>query len=135
MARARPRVVGGTVQVSGLKELARDLGKVSPEIRKAIKAEIKDIAGIVANEAQRIATAKGLVDTGKLVRGIKPAISGTTGLVRDSTTRKGYPYPSVYEYGHGAARAFVSPAADAKQQAVQDAFGDLVDKALNRAGF
>jgi hypothetical protein len=129
----------GGVRVNGLKELVRDFRKVERGLGREIRREIKSIAKIVSDEARRIALAKGLRDSGDLIKMTKPAIRGSTGLVRSSATRRGYPYPFIYEYGKRGAsktgpRAWVNPALDAKQDEVVEAFEDVLDKITSRAG-
>ena len=129
----------GTVRVDGLRELIRDFKKVEKGLAREIRREIKSIAKIVSVEAQRIAFAKGLWETGELIKMTKPAVRGAVGLVRASATNKGYAYPFVYEYGGRGAgksgpRAWVNPALDNKQREVVEAFEDVLDKVTSRAG-
>lgn len=123
-----------TVKVDGLRELDRSLRKADTETRKRLRDALKDAAGVVAGEAQSIARGKGLVDSGKLVRSIKPGLQGAGAVVRASANRAGYPYPAVYEFGRGGARAFLVPAAERKQDEVRDRAEQAVNQAIETAG-
>lgn len=135
---ARGRTVGGTVRVDGLEELIRDLTRVQKDLKPRIRAELKDVASIVADEAQKIATARGLVDSGKLVRSIRPGMSGSTALIRETANRRGFPYPALYEYGGSSShpkRPFMEPAVARKQDQVRDELEKVVDRVMDSAGF
>ena len=117
-----------TIRVEGLSELRRSFRKMEGDAPKEYRERIKSIAGIVADEAKTIAERKGLEDTGKLIRSIKPGTRGTTGLVRASAKRSGYPYPAVWEYRQdGKGRPFLRPALEDKADDVIDELGSMLD--------
>lgn len=124
-----------TVRVEGLNQLVRDFGKIEKDLRKELQAELKDLARIVQREAQEIATAKGLVRTGKLVRSIRPSVRGGRAFIRETATNKGYAYPRIYEYGHDGVRSFMQPALEAKRNEVYEGLDDMLDRLTDRNGF
>jgi hypothetical protein len=114
------------IAVEGLADAQRYLRKIDVEAAKNLNKELKSAAKIVQAEAKSIAAAKGLAapgrsgrGTGALVSGLRVFSSGGAAGVRDAVNRGGFPYPAVYEYGHGAARAFLQPAGEAKMPEVE----------------
>lgn len=122
------------IEVEGLKQLSKALREADTEARQNLRAALKDAAGVVATEAQRVARAKGLVDSGKLVRSIRAGSESAGAVVRVSANRKGYPYPAVYEYGRRGARAFLNPAAESKEREVTELVEQAVNRAIDAAG-
>lgn len=132
---------GYTVEVEGVRELDRALRRADREARKSLRAELKAAAGVVAAEAQAVAAARGLGrpgrsgrGAGRLVRSIKPGLQGSGAVVRVGANRAGYPYPAVYEFGRGGARAFLRPAAERKQGEVRERAEDAMQAAIRKAG-
>lgn len=123
-----------TIRVEGLAELRRDFGRISKALQDDLRDELKKAAGIVSDEAIDIADRKGLRDTGKLIKSIRPGTSGAKAVIRANAKRKGYTYGAVYEFGRGGKRAFLRPALDAKSDAVVDALGDLLDNLAEKPG-
>ena len=95
---------GFTLQIEGLAALQRDLGKVNQAAKGEVREGLKDVGRIVQDEARLIAKAKGLYDTGALVRKISPAITQNAVYVRAKATKGGYNYPGVYEFGGRASQ-------------------------------
>lgn len=97
----RVRVAGGefTLLVSGLAALQRDLGRVSKDARSEVREGLKGVAGITVSEAKRVAAAKGLHDSGDLIRKIVPTVNQQGVFVVAKAKRRGYPYPAIYEFG------------------------------------
>ena len=90
----------GAVKVEGLRELRRKLRRAGENIQPALQAELKTIAQPVADEAKRVARAKGLHDSGRLVERIRPQLLGGVRVaVADIAKRRGYNYPREYEHG------------------------------------
>lgn len=129
------------VSVSGLRELSRDFGRMSKDLRRDLRTEVKGLAGIVAEEAKSIAESKGLVASGRLVRMIRPGIKGSNvGVVRETAVRTSgknapFKYPAVYEFGGGGARAFLMPAVERKRNEVIQGVEQLLDRLADRYGF
>jgi hypothetical protein len=148
------------VGVEGLADLRRALARVSPEARRGLTAGIKLLAAQIAERAKANARAQGLDKTGNLIKGIKPACVGTTGMIRETavsytevgsrrikrsysgrdssrhTYSGGYPYPAIYEYGHKQSywnRPFVNPAVDASHELIISELGRYISEALNEA--
>jgi len=90
---------GYTIQVAGLAALQRDLGKVSKSAKAEVRDGLKQVAKPAVDSAQMVARMKGLYRTGQLVRKISPAITQQGVFIRAKATRRGFPYPAVYEYG------------------------------------
>lgn len=124
------------IRVEGLSELRRGFKKMDGELGREYRDRIKGIAGIVADEAKSIAESKGLEESGKLIKSIKPGTRGTTGLVRAGATRNGYPYPAVWEYRKdGKGRPFMTPALEHKRDEVVDELGKMLDDVFESGGF
>ena len=130
---------GGTLQVQGLAELQRDLNKVNKTAKAEVRNGLKSVGLIVAEEAQLIAKAKGLVGdkphgnytTGQLVAKIKPSVRQQGVFVRAGATRNGYPYPAIYEYGTKRGRPFLEPALARKEKDVERAMEHWLDSFLS----
>lgn len=93
-----------TLQVQGLAALQRDLGKVNKSAKSEVREGLKEVGRIVQDDARLIAKAKGLHDTGQLIRKITPAVTQNAVFVRAKAMRDGYNYPAVYEFGGRAAQ-------------------------------
>ena len=124
-----------TVRVEGLDRLVRDFGRMSKQLRKDLQAELKDIAGHVADEAQSVAEREGLRDSGKLIRSIKPSVRGSTAYVRATATNRGFNYPRRHEFENGGVRAFLHPALQQSTSKVEREIGRMVDRLADRNGF
>lgn len=101
------------VAVEGLDDLVRAFQRVDAKVPREMRKQLRNEVGrpFVADAKEHVGSV-GLVKTGKLRRSIRPLVQGSTLLVRDSATNKGFPYPAVYEFGKGGARAFLGPTAD-----------------------
>lgn len=108
------------VQFQGLAALDRALGKADKNLRTGLRAELREDAQVVADEAKRIAEQKGLHRSGDLIRLIRPfALTGRAG-VRSSAIHRSFPYPRRLEFeNRGTAKygpdATLLPALDAKE--------------------
>lgn len=122
------------IEIRGTRELSRAFRTMSAELKLEAKAELRVAARGVADEAKNIATAKGLVATGALRSRIKPSVRGGMAFVRETAATPsagypaGYPYPRVYEFGHGGARAFLRPALEAKSPEITLGFERLIER-------
>lgn len=136
---ARRGYTGSTIQVSGLRELIRDFNKMDRELGRDVQRELQEVARIVSDEAKDVAQQEGLVDTGRLQRGIRPRVRGTTAIVENRAKNRGYKYPGIYEYGVSGRdrkrRPFLEPALDNKQEDVVEALEDMLDRLTSRNGF
>lgn len=139
---------GGTIRVQGLNALVRDFNRVASGLKADLQRELQDVAEIVSDEAKDIVQQEGLVDSGRLLKGIRPRVRGTTAIVENraksprpktarARTRGNYPYPGIYEYGRagGKRRPFLVPALDNKQEDVVEALEDMLDRLTSRNGF
>jgi hypothetical protein len=131
---------GGTIAVEGLDELVRDFRRMSPALAKGVREELKAVAGIVEEEARDVAEAKGLRDSGRLIRGTRRFAKASSAGVRNYARRKGFAYPMVYEYGgrgggRSGPRAFLEPALDNKEEAVIEALDDMLGRLGTEHGF
>lgn len=128
-------LVAEVVRVEGLNEVIRAFRRMDRSLAREVQMELRHISQFVADDAKVTATGKGLVDAGRLVRGIKPFYRGATAGVRSSVTRKGYPYGGVYEFGRGVARAFLEPTVRRDEHKIVEAFEDMLDRLTSQAGF
>lgn len=123
-------MASAAVKVKGLRELDRALKHGDKATRDTLRAGLKEAAAEVAGEARSIAQANGLVLSGKLVRSIRPGLTGTRAYVQADPKNRGYRYAGRYEFGDRL-RPFLTPAAERKQDAtvrhVEKAFDRLVD--------
>jgi hypothetical protein len=91
---------GQTLQVKGLAQLQRDLGKVAKTARTEVRTGLKDVGSIVSRESKMVAAQKGLRGkTGKLIARIVPTVRAQGVFVEAKAMNKGYRYPGVYEFG------------------------------------
>jgi hypothetical protein len=91
---------GQTLQVKGLAQLQRDLGKVEKSARTEIRTALKDVGHIVAREAKMQAAMNGLRGkTGNLIKKIVPTVRQQGVFVEAKAMNAGYRYPGVYEFG------------------------------------
>lgn len=116
------------IRFEGLREFDRALGRADKTLRKGLRTELKETAGIVATEARMIAAAKGLRQSGDLIRGIRPFANARGAGVRSSARHRGYPYPRRLEFGSGRARASLLPALEAKKGVVRAKAEHLLDR-------
>lgn len=129
------------VKIEGYSEAIRGLRKVSNELPQALKLELKVAADIVRVEAINLAGQQGLAapgrsgrGTGALVGGLKTFATGSIAGVRDTANRNGFPYPRVYEFGHGKTRAFLYPAGAAKAGEVERSIDAMFNRLRSGAG-
>lgn len=123
---------GYGVQVTGLKELQRNLKRADSELPKQLRAGFKEVGKTVADEAKRIAEGKGLVLTGRLVRSIRPSVRGTTAVIRDTAKQRGFNYPARYEFGDRK-RPFLVPAVKAKEGQIVRDLEEVINRVLRGA--
>lgn len=125
----QPRVV-----IEGADEAASAIRQLPSEAKKQLKAEMRPITKDVVGRIRARAEAQGLHDTGALIRGIKGKVRLRRGTpsaeIASSTTRKGYPYPKVYEYGRGRTRAFFWPVVTETADKATQGFTKAIDRAI-----
>lgn len=90
---------GDTVVVEGLDRLIRDFNRLDPELRRGVQRQMDKIGKIVADDAKADVTARGLVRSGDMRRGIRQRVRGGTVVVRSSAAHRGYNYPKIFEFG------------------------------------
>jgi phage gpG-like protein len=90
---------GYTIRVEGLAALQRDLNKVNKTAKAEVRDGLKEVAKPAVKSAKNVARAKGLYDTGELIRKISPAITQQGVFIRAKATRSGFAYPAIYEFG------------------------------------
>ena len=117
--------------VEGLNPLVRGLRRAGDELGKDLQKELRLLAKHVATQAQKVAEAKGLHDSGQLVAKIKPSVRGGTAWVRDAAQRRGYNYPGRYEYGDRH-RPFLEPALASEQDVIFRGLEAMLDRLLAR---
>jgi hypothetical protein len=134
------------VRVEGLQELLQAFGRMDKSLSRELRREYRSIGGLVARRIKTIAEGIGLRGSartgdhkpGALIRGVRPAVRGSTLVVQDLVRRNGFPYPQVAEgwiAGHGAMRPFMEPGLDASTGVVLDGFGEMLDRISDIGGF
>ncbi len=138
MSALRSATTGGTLRVEGLAALQRDLNRVNKTAKGEVRDGLKEVGRIVSDQAQLIATAKGLNKTGQLVRRIVPTVRQQGVFVEAKAKKRspkypaGYPYPAVYEYGIRRGRPFLEPALDSSKRSVERAMEHWLDTFLRK---
>lgn len=123
------------VRVEGLKELDRAFGRINKDLRRELRKGLRRAAKVVATEGQQIARDKGLVRTGRLVKGIRPGATGDAVFVRARALKDAFNYAPVYEFGAGGRRAFLGPAVQRKRGEVVDEIEKVLDEMAAANGF
>lgn len=120
--------MAGTVRVKGLRELQRDFRKMSKDLTRELRSELKEVGNIVRDESrQRFsdidARSAGGYRTVVRARGVavEQRLGRTTGLRPD--------------YGALQMRHALMPALDAKQGEVVDRLDRMLDKLAGHNGF
>lgn len=130
----------GTVAVEGVGDLLRAFGSIDKGLRRELRLELLDVANIAAGKARAIAEQKGLHATGALIDRIHAGARASYAYITDTARRaspaypQGFNYPAVYEYGHGGARAFLTPAAITSEDDVISGVESLLDRLTRAAG-
>lgn len=130
---------GAAVRVEGLRPLVRDLGRVEKGLRRELQKELDEIAKMVRDESRDKARGERLVDSGRLVRGIKHRVRGSEAFVRSTATKAGFPYPAVYEFGgrgigkYGP-RAFLMPTVEKQLPQTVSMLEDMLDRLTSANG-
>lgn len=108
----------GAYAVTGLDDLIRTMGRIDRKTAGELRREMRTTIGRdFSRDAKQRITDNGLVKTGRLRNSIRPAVRGSTLVVRSSPPlnpgkRSPQGYAPVYEYGSDAARAFLGPTLD-----------------------
>ena len=123
--------LSAAIRAEGLNDFVRDLKRASPEARKELRAEMRELAGEVADDAKQIAQSEGLVESGDLLRRIKPAVRGTLALIRSGAEHRGFPYPARLEFGDLDGE-HLQPAAERNEERVVDGLDQAVGRAFSR---
>lgn len=122
--------MAASLQVSGLREIQRAVRDADPAVKRAVRDTLKEAAAIVAEEGRRRAP----VRSGRLAGSIRPGATSTVGYVQAGTGAR-VPYAGVIEFGwrrHNIApHPYLFPAADAKADAVSDAFDRGISETLS----
>lgn len=144
MAVDRGTAISQTLLLEGFEELAKDFKAAGNDARKEFRDSLKPIGKVVAGRAAIVASAKGLIGkkphgdytTGQLVKKLRQAgavsVANKGVTVTAKATRNGYPYPSIYEYGRGGARAFLEPALMQTQGEVMQMTEDWINTFLSK---
>lgn len=134
------------IEVVGLRDFRRDLGRVGPEYRRMVRQINLDAAEVVAKEARRRAPRGPHEGGGRVVplwTNIRALASQTRGQVATGSARA--PHGPVYEFGgtirrHASssrtqvrAQPYMYPALDAKADEVVEVFAEGVDRVTRRA--
>ena len=120
----------GMVEIEGLKELQRTMGRVSrKDVVREIRSANKQAADVVAQEAKRIVP----VQTGRLKKSIGAQAQREAGYVKAGTP-KGVPYAGSIHFGWPARgiapQPFIYDALDARIDEVRETYERLLREAL-----
>jgi hypothetical protein len=139
-------ISSGPVQVQGLRQFDRFLGRVSKDAQRELRSELRVIARSVRDEARQQAIGQGFGGTGRsgrgrgeLLRKLTYGVRGGLAYIAEGAVRtegRGAPfkYPAVFEYGRRQHRPFLLPALDAKRQDVYRGIEDLFDRLTSENG-
>jgi hypothetical protein len=124
------------VRVEGLRELRRDLRKLSPEVNKQLGRELREVGKIVAADARARAPKR----SGAYARSIR-----VYATMKGVSIGSRLPQAGVLHWGgtirpRGVAiefprRAVIVDAADAQTRRIMDGVGDAVDRAAHTVGW
>lgn len=130
-------MAGYAVKIEGLPQLVRGFERMGADVKKAVRADLRQSGDLVRDQARLNADARGLRRSGRLISGMRTIVrSGADVRVRDVTKRKGFPYPAVYEYGGGGSRNFLEPALGQKTNEVMDRLDTMLERLFaNPGGF
>jgi hypothetical protein len=133
---------GVTIRVEGVTELASAFRAADRDYQKGIQRELKPISELVAETGKSYAVGQRLYRSGDLVDSIKPGVRGFEALVRDTASKAGFNYPSVYEgemSGHGlrkhGPRPFLGPAIETNEPKILQMLDALLDRVAVETGF
>lgn len=122
------------IRIRGLRELDRAFARADRDLQRKLRARLRGIAESVAVDARAIAEAKGLRESGDLIRGIRPFARAGGAGVRSSARHGGFNYPMRLEYegrrggkGSWGPRASLSPALAERHNQVFSACEQLLD--------
>jgi phage gpG-like protein len=138
-------VAAGTVQIRGIDALIRDLNRIDRNLGRDVQRELQSAAKIVSDDAKSQVRQAGLVDSGRMVRSIRPRVQNRSNAIveaRRSYFRRYY-YPALYHFGTWGTRPsrsavpFLYIALERKQAQVvrqlDEMLGRLVDGGLGGA--
>lgn len=118
----------GTVRVRGLRELQRDFRKMSGDLPKELRSELKEAGQIVATEAARLFRDRDPRSAASIVPRVR------TGLVAVEQ-RRGKTTGQHKEFGVLQMREALLPGLAAKQEDVLDRLDKMLDRLGGANGF
>lgn len=116
------------VAVEGYRQLQRDFGRMSKDLRKDLRSQLKEIGGIVADDARQRAAAY----SDRTARSIRPKVRTADLSVQDTARKVTGKRP---DYGKLVMRRVLLPAREAKQRELMDGLETMLDKLGHRYGF
>lgn len=124
--------VSPTVQVEGVAELGRALGRIDKELRKDLNRELRSIGNNVRDAAR--AEAEKRRKTGREVRGIKTSVRKFSVTIRSSAKdTRGRSYPLILEFDGSSEPtddAILVPTARRMMPATERAIESMLDNVL-----
>jgi hypothetical protein len=120
--------MAGAVRVKGLKELQRDFRKMSKDLTKELRSELREVGDIVRDDARRRFAG---VDA-RSAAGYRTVVRARGVAVEQRLRRTTGAHP---EYGAMQMRQALSPAVDDKQDEVVDRLDEMLGKLAGRNGF
>jgi len=115
-------MAGSTAYVEGLDQFVRSVGRVSKGSVREIRKELRvGVGGVFVKDVKARIDEQGLVQSGRLRGSIRPAVRGSTLIIRSKPQKPGprspEGYNAVYEFGKRGEsefgpRAFLYPTAE-----------------------
>lgn len=104
-------MAGSTAYVKGLDQFVRSVGRVDKGAVRQIRKELRvGVGGRFVKDVKARISANGLVDSGRLRGSIRPAVKGSTLIIRSKPplrpgTRSPEGYAVIYEFGGSTVRS------------------------------
>lgn len=103
-------MAGSTAYVKGLDQFVRSVGRVDKGAVRQIRKELRvGVGGRFVKDVKARISANGLVDSGRLRGSIRPAVKGSTLIIRSKPQKPGKRSPegynAVYEFGGSVVRS------------------------------
>lgn len=124
------------IKIIGYTELVRALRLLSPVIAVELRAGMREVVNMVAQEARSEAADQGFTPpglsgrgSGALIGSIRAGVTMRKGYIIESAARDDYPYPKIYEYARD--RSFMRPAVDNNVEKIVGMLDVVLDNALH----
>lgn len=123
------------ITFDGLDELARASRRARRKLGVLVGYHVRGTGQKVASRAKQQARSEGLLESGSLIDSIASRTEGditrTTAIIEATAQRRGFPYPSLYEFARN--RPFLEPALDAETPAALLGFLRIAEQVAREA--